>query len=784
MTKWTYGLFLFLLVFAPLAFGTTEQWSQTIVGSLCIFVFLLHLQTLRRDKGSFYTAPGLLPLLLLAGYMLLQLAPLPPILLKLISPEIWELYEETIWVAQPGTWMPLSVAPKATLAEFFRFASYVAFYLITIQFLTEREKLKKTVTFIAAFAGLFSLAGILQFLFPNDNILWFLREWPAAAPRHFATYLNGNHYAALMGMILPVVLALFLANKPQVSYSSLREKIAELFGPSRSNLHILFGFSALLISASIFLTLSKGGILSTLASLLIFSLLFLVRGTGRKRSALLALFIVATLSVVTLFGWDPIFERFVQTRNDLGQVTDLRTISWQDSQNIIRDYPVTGTGFGTFIDIYSRYKTDKTEELTVDHEHNDYVELLTDGGFIGALLVGCFLISVFWRSYRQFLERRSTFSVYLYIGSLAGLSAILLHSITDFNLHIGANGLYFFFFAGLAVSVANSHSRHGKRNTDLPPLPPPVLPWTGIAITFLLAANLVFNGGQLLSHRSYAAIKEINLVQTETEQERRDLIEITSKAARFAPLEGSYRYAQANISFALGDSQTALHQYITALRLAPLAGEYSQKLGLVFDYFGEKEKAEKLLRAGLRNDFSTTERHKVFASWLLSHGKTETGLEHIRQAISLEPQKTWDYLTLMAVYGLSDEKMRKALPEQSIPRLVYGDYLIGKGKGKAAEESYRTALRYATSEERPSTSSFWRIYEYYYKRGRYEEALEVMRAGIQIFPDNTEFRYSAANLYERLGITYRAIEEYRKSLLLNPGNKTARQKLENLVTEK
>jgi len=211
--------------------------------------------------------------------------------------------------------------------------------------------------------------------------------------------------------------------------------------------------------------------------------------------------------------------------------------------------------------------------------------------------------------------------------------------------------------------------------------------------------------------------------------------------------------------------------------------EYLQRLGLVFDNLGEKEKAERLLQAGVENDRNNPERHKTFAYWLLSKDNKEKALEEIRQAILGEPQRTWDYLTLMKSQGMSDEDMRRNLPARSFPLLVYGDYLVEAGKGKAAEESYQAAIRMAVTEIHPSPTVFQRVGEFYAEQGRYTEALEAVQAGIAIFPDNADFRFAAAGYYEQLGITYRAIEEYRSGLALDPKNGEARARLKRLEVE-
>ena len=73
------------------------------------------------------------------------------------------------------------------------------------------------------------------------------------------------------------------------------------------------------------------------------------KGPGRARRGLLfASTIIVILYAVGWFGWGPIFERFQSIRNSQGEISELRLDLWKDSLNIIRDFPLTGTGFGSY----------------------------------------------------------------------------------------------------------------------------------------------------------------------------------------------------------------------------------------------------------------------------------------------------------------------------------------------------------------------------------------------------------------------------------------------------
>ena len=74
-----YKLFLFTIIFSPLAFGAVEPWSLFIMEvSTFTAICIMLIEHLRKKEARFYEVPGLLPLWLLLAYICFQLLPLPP----------------------------------------------------------------------------------------------------------------------------------------------------------------------------------------------------------------------------------------------------------------------------------------------------------------------------------------------------------------------------------------------------------------------------------------------------------------------------------------------------------------------------------------------------------------------------------------------------------------------------------------------------------------------------------------------------------------------------------
>ena len=128
MANIVFSLFIGLLLFTPLAFGTVEPWSISLMEAATLAALILLLfNTMRKKETSLHEIPGIIPLSCFLVYMLFQLVPLPSGIVAIVSPETYAVYQAARSFDEPVQWIPLSINQKATVAEFFRILSYGAF---------------------------------------------------------------------------------------------------------------------------------------------------------------------------------------------------------------------------------------------------------------------------------------------------------------------------------------------------------------------------------------------------------------------------------------------------------------------------------------------------------------------------------------------------------------------------------------------------------------------------------------------------------------------------------
>ena len=87
------------------------------------------------------------------------------------------------------------------------------------------------------------------------------------------------------------------------------------------------------------------------------------------------------------------------------------------------------------------------------HAHNDYLEFLSELGIVGMMLLLGGILYMFMKSFAVWRKRRHPEVKGLGLGGILATICILIHSFTDFNLHIPANMLLFSVVLSLTAVV-------------------------------------------------------------------------------------------------------------------------------------------------------------------------------------------------------------------------------------------------------------------------------------------------------------------------------------------
>lgn len=442
-------IILFILATLPILFGAVQPWVWSFY-TVCIFgafIILLWIKSGIRNRLSgkqavFYVG-------IFFAVTLFQLIPLPERLLDLLSShqcEVLNVSRELI--NRPLTVHPLSYAPLASLAWWLFLLSLVLFFLILRSTLTDRRYLRTVIWLLFGLTSVEALYGILQALVPNMGVLWvdYITAYLGDAR---GTYINRNHFAGFMEMMIPLMLGFTLSREDWET----KVGVKSFFASDRPQLQFLLCLGLVLMVLALLFSKSRAGITGFFVGLSTFILL--IRSKREKMPLSVTMMFVGICILVFFYslkiGVDPILERFLKLSTDASRLD-----FWRDSLAIIQAHPF-GTGLNTFKLVFPVYNVSTTTEIVVTHLHNDYLHLLVETGWIGffALVSGLavFLIGSF-RKVGNLGLKDDPLRFFLATGALSGMTSIVFHSLFDFNLHIPANCVYFVTLMAIVYTCA------------------------------------------------------------------------------------------------------------------------------------------------------------------------------------------------------------------------------------------------------------------------------------------------------------------------------------------
>jgi len=489
-----------VLVFLPLPIGSVEEWPIFAFEAATITLFLLYLGgrifrwgSPRRQEavgaGDPDALAGRLPVFAKAmvgvflAVSLLQIVPLPAGLVKLLSPKAYGIYAALVRdaVIAPSSRLTLSLAPGASVSKLVLMLCYGLFGYLVLKTVRSRRRAEILVVVVLASALFQAVYGMAETFSGHEMIFGRPKRYGLGSVT--GTFVNRNHLAGFLEMVFPLSLGYLLAKARYFAMEkgiSLRRRVL-WFSQESLQWTLLLALVPIFIGVGLIFSRSRSGIMvlavtavlavAAAASWRAFSPADRL-GPGRRRDPgfgrMVRLVVMAVLAVAVWLGIGPVIERF----SEVDITAEGRRTFYQNTLEMIGDFPWAGTGKGTYVNAYPIYeKVD--DHVRLSFAHNDYLEYLSENGVIGGgalILAGAGLLVwlvVLWR------RRHSGFAKGIGLGAILGVTALFLHGFTDFNLQITANAAYFVTLAMLAAAVlARNGEAEGpvRRSRPAPPL--------------------------------------------------------------------------------------------------------------------------------------------------------------------------------------------------------------------------------------------------------------------------------------------------------------------------
>ena len=437
----------------PLLMGGRHEVGQFVLTILVVTAaWAWALRMSIRADGPIWRPTAATPLLLLGALLLaVQILPLPPGLLKTLSPNTADALP--LWfsggdgAAQLGQWQCLSFTPGETLASLVIFLDYALLFLVAIQRIGKIEDVEQLLRWCAMTAVVMACIGLLQLLFGNGKFLWFY-EHPLSLAAGIAkgTFTNRNHFAQFMALgIGPLIW--WIQDSMRRSHSAGGKKLHATAAAGHDELRTyMLGLALGIVIFAGLLSLSRGGVLAMFAAAFVCAAVCFKTSVFGKR--LLVTLAVAGALIGTslgIFGYERVCNRLESLiSGELDQIDHSagRRNIWAATLDASADYAALGTGAGGFRKIYPMYTDHLSDEgaMRIDstHAENSYLQLLLETGGAGAILaLAAIGLCAFWCV--GTIRSQAPTRYKLCTAAIAGtLAASLTHAMFDFIWYVPA----------------------------------------------------------------------------------------------------------------------------------------------------------------------------------------------------------------------------------------------------------------------------------------------------------------------------------------------------------
>ncbi|HZQ68426.1 MAG TPA: O-antigen ligase family protein [Terriglobales bacterium] len=412
-----YGTFA-LLLFGPLAFGAVDPWAIFLIESGSAALLLVWvLQQIQQQELRITPNPVFAPMCAFAILIAFQ------------------------YLAH------LTAYRYATSTAMLLLCAQGLLCFLAVQTLHRTPQANRLAIIFSAYGFSLACFAILQSLSSTGKIYWYREPhggWP------YGPYVNHNHYAGLMELLVPIPLVLSLTH----------------FVHGRTK--AVAAFAAAVMAASIFLSGSRGGMAALAVQMALLTTILIRRKAKARNTALaIALFAVVMVGVLAWIGGGDLTRRMSTIHSDARA-----EISGGTRMNIDRDgirmfarKPILGWGLATFPEVFPQFRTFYTD-FYVNAAHNDYLQLLTETGILGFGTMIWLLMATYRGAVRKLANWPSDTNGAVALAAIIAVTGLLVHSLVDFNLQIPANATLFYVLCAIAAMDPQFGRSRRRSRTD------------------------------------------------------------------------------------------------------------------------------------------------------------------------------------------------------------------------------------------------------------------------------------------------------------------------------
>ncbi len=321
---------------------------------------------------------------------------------------------------------------------FFKLLEQTYLYFIFIEVFKTRQQIKIFLIVFLVSATVTVMNGMVQWFSGAD----FIYGHHLSGGRISSTLRHSNDFGSYLLFACLLLVSLLLYNIFFVKQETGSAQKAGLFQFANFRWHILHVLCLIVFISALGLTLSRGAWLGFFAGVLFLATMF------RKREILFVCLFVIFLFVL-IFSPDMVKERNLSIlKKGLYENTSGRIEFWQESRNIISDFPVLGVGLNAYSQVAPKYKISWG-----GYPHNCYLQMAAETGLAGLFAFLWILFAFFIVGLRNFTTVNDKFLQGALMGLLAGVFAFLIQSSVDTNLYSLQLGNLLWVMMGASIAI-------------------------------------------------------------------------------------------------------------------------------------------------------------------------------------------------------------------------------------------------------------------------------------------------------------------------------------------
>ena len=800
------GLLAALLFFMPLAFGARHAWSEELVvilSGLITICFLLKLMVCR--DSVFIWTWAYLPVALFLFVVAFQIIVLPVDIVRYISPNTVTLKTELLGDSSDAQTflksMTLGFYSNATKHDLRLVFAVASVFVVVLNVFRSAERIKRLLTIITAIGGVIAVIALTQDMFGNGKIYWFINT-PGQA--HSGPFINHSHYGQFMNLSIGAAIGLLIIKlRNDFAGKEITSSVVlEYFGsPVSKTMWLLLAVISLDVS-TVFISLTRGGMISMFIAGLFTVILLGYRGSLKGHGWIMISIALAAFTCILYVGFDAVYSRFAAF--SIAEHYGWRLQILNDLKAVYREFPLIGTGLGTYSVVYPLFSNINVHVLFT-HAENEYAQLLGETGVIGLalfIILGLIVCAAYIKNIRN---DNLTIRMAAY-GLGFGIAAILIHSLSDYGQHVPANAFLSAIFCALLLGL----TRTGQNSIAAAgPISRLLRGAAFFSITVICIWSFVGADNARIAGANWAKALEIEKHLTAnnwegSESEYTNLISYAAAASNRQPENIEYRHwlnvyrlhsiaRVANPELGvlvvaedlIPSVRTIANEFYKALPYCPTFGATWCVLGQIEKFILNDPAGSQKIKKGFRLAPSDPSTCFIAGCLDIEEGSFDESLEKFKKTVQLDGN-LFEKIADIYVNKINRPDLAIALAGESTGRLSHVANVLENSlhdeSTEQAKEKLRQLLEEKCLQSDISSSALASLAGIYRAQKNNESAIKCYRRILELDYGQVYWRYLLATLLAEKNQIPEAIHEAKICLRLSPGFQQASELIADLST--